>query len=127
MPEEISKTFARLPALFADSQPLLRRAARARFVLLLEAGEARCRLRLQSGSLSLDKADDPMSSWDVALRAAPEAWTDHWSELPSPDAADILGMARHGRMRIEGNFLPLMQHLQLVKDILALPRGRYER
>jgi hypothetical protein len=43
--------------------------------------------------------------------------------MPCPDAADIFGMRRHGRLVIEGNFLPLMQHLQVVKDILALPRS----
>ncbi|MFV0333966.1 MAG: hypothetical protein ACK5JR_07845 [Tropicimonas sp.] len=123
MVEEIIGNFARLPALFAQSEPLLRRSARARITLLLEAGTARRRLRLTPGALSLEAADGPMDGWDVALRAAPEAWADHWAARPRPDAADILGMARHGRMRIEGNFHPLMQHLQLVKDILALPRA----
>ncbi len=123
MPEEIVETFARLPGLFAGSETLRRRSTRAQLVLLLEAGDTRRRLRLEPGALFLEGADGPMDSWDVALRATPEAWTDHWAALPRPDAADILGMTRHGRMRIEGNFAPLMRHLQLVKDILALPRA----
>ena len=122
MSDDVIKVFERLPALFEGTEPLVRRSARARFVLLLEAGSEKRRLRLEPGRLSLETANGPMDGWDVALRAEPEAWTDHWAAIPRPDASDILGMARHGRMRIEGNFLPLMQHLQLVKDILALPR-----
>lgn len=122
MPDEIVTIFERLPALFGRSEPLVRRSARARFVILLEAGTARRRLHLESGRLSVSPADGPMDGWDIALRAAPDAWKDHWAPVPPPSASDILGMQRHGRMKIEGNFLPLMQHLQLVKDILALPR-----
>ena len=64
-----------------------------------------------------------MDGWDVALRAEAGAWGDHWQAMPAPDAFDIFGMVRRGRMRIEGDFTPLMRHLQLVKDILALPRA----
>ncbi|WP_274424950.1 hypothetical protein [Chelativorans sp. YIM 93263] len=119
----IAESFARIPALFAASEALVRGAARARITLLLEAGEECKRLRLDCGTLQIQDTSGPMDGWDVALRAAPDAWADHWSLFPRPDANDIFGMARHGRMRIEGNFLPLMRHLQLVKDIVALPRG----
>jgi len=122
MSEEIVRVFERLPALFDASEPLKRRSARARFVLLLEAGAEKRRLRLEPGALSLETADGPMDGWNLALRAEPQAWLDHWATVPRPDAADLFGMARHGRLKIEGDFLPLMQHLQLVKDILALPR-----
>lgn len=122
MTSGIAERFARIPALFAAREALVRKAERARIVLLLEAGEERRRLRIESGSLRLEEASGPMESWDVALRAAPEAWFDHWAASPLPHAHDILGMARYGRMRIEGNFLPLMRHLQLVKDVVALPR-----
>ena len=123
MSDEIVRVFERLPALFALSEPLVRRSARARFVLLLEAGTDKRRLKLEPGALTVQTADGPMDGWDVALRAGPDAWIDHWSPLPPSSASDILGMQRHGRMKIEGDFLPLMQHLQLVKDILVLPRG----
>lgn len=118
----ITENLMRIPALFEGSAPLVRRSARAQITLLLEIGEERKRLLLDRGTLRIGDADGPMDGWDIALRAAPEVWADHWSALPRPDASDILGMARHGRMRIEGNFLPLMRHLQLVKDIIALPR-----
>lgn len=122
MSQDVVTVFERLPALFEQSEPLRRRSARARFVILLDAGSAKRRLRLEPGALSVETADGPMDGWDIALRAEPDAWADHWAAIPRPDASDILGMQRHGRMKIEGDFLPLMQHLQLVKDILALPR-----
>ena len=114
--------FSLLPELFRRHPVLTGRAKRARITMLLCAGAARCLLILRDGTLRVEKADGPMDCWDIALRGDATVWDDHWLKLPPPDAADIFGMRRHGRMEIEGNFLPLMQHLQLVKDILALPR-----
>lgn len=115
-------TLAWLPARLAANAPMLHRARRAEIALLLDAGTERHRLILSRGVLAVHGASGPMDDWDIALRATAEAWADHWAPLPRPDAFDIFGMVRHGRMRIEGNFLPLMRHLQVVKDILALPR-----
>lgn len=123
MTDQIIATFTRLPALLAGHPEIARRAERARVVLLLEAGSQGLRLQLEKGQLSVLPAEGPMRGWDIALRAAPAAWADHWQAVPAPDAFDILGMVRHGRMRIEGNFAPFMRHLQVLKDILALPRA----
>tara|TARA_B100000749_G_scaffold244930_1_gene207063 strand:- start:2 stop:376 length:375 start_codon:yes stop_codon:yes gene_type:complete len=119
----IADIIERLPALFADQPSLVRRAARAEITILLEAGDQARRLILDRGTLRVASADGPMDGWDVALRGAEDAFMDHWQTIPAPDAADIFGMRRHGRLVIEGNFLPLMRHLQVVKDILALPRS----
>jgi len=120
---DIPADFSRLPALFEAHPSLPRRAARARITMLLSDGAARCRLMLHDGTLKVEKADGPMDGWDIALRGDASVWSDHWRRMPPPDAADIFGMSRHGRMVIEGNFLPLMRHLQVIKDILALPRS----
>lgn len=121
MSDQIVATFSRLPTIFAGHPAIVRRAGRATLILLLEAGPKG--LRLENGQLTALPAEGAMQGWDIALRAAPETWEDHWQAMPAPDAFDILGMVRHGRMRIEGNFAPLMRHLQVVKDILALPRA----
>lgn len=121
---DIPAIFRDLPSLFQAHPSLPRRASRARISVLLCAGEDRCRLLLDNGTLKVEQADGPMDGWDIALRGDATVWSDHWSVMPSPDAADIFGMSRHGRMVIEGNFLPLMRHLQVIKDILALPRKR---
>lgn len=118
----IADIIERIPALFADEPSLVRRAARAEITILLEAGDQARRLILDRGTLCVASADGPMDGWDIAFRGAANVFLEHWQEMPSPNSADIFGMRRHGRLVIEGNFLPLMRHLQVVKDILALPR-----
>ena len=118
----IADIIERIPALFADEPSLVRRVARAEITILLEAGDQARRLILDRGTLRVASADGPMDGWDIAFRGAEEAIMDHWQTMPAPDAADIFGMRRRGRLVIEGNFLPVMRHLQVVKDILALPR-----
>ena len=118
-----SNVMAQLPALFEGRPALVRQAARADVTLLVSTETTRRRLILRKGKLQVAPADGPMDSWDVALRGEARVWHDHWLPLPPPTAADIFGMRRHGRLVIEGNFLRLMLSLQLVKDILALPRG----
>ncbi|OCW59595.1 hypothetical protein [Hoeflea olei] len=122
MAENVMRLLDRIPAVYAANDSLMRRARRARLTFLLEADQVGRLVTLDCGRLAIRAVSGPMDGWDFALRAKSEAWMDHWKEMPSPDASDILGMARYGRMRIEGNFLPLMQHLQIVKDIVALPR-----
>lgn len=123
MSEQVETVFATLPDLFAGRADLVRRSLKARAVVLLEAGSHRVRLRIFDGTVTILPSSGPMDGWDVALRATAAAWADHWAAVPKPDAFDIFGMARRDRMRIEGNFTPLMRHLQLIKDILALPRA----
>lgn len=123
MSDQVIEIFDSLPRFIMRQPSLLRRAAAAQAVLLLEAGQASVRMRLSGGKLDIQPMDGPMQGWHVALRAAPAAWLDHWQSVPAPDAFDIFGMARRGRMRIEGDFTPLMRHLQVIKDILALPRA----
>ncbi|WP_306155146.1 hypothetical protein [Roseovarius sp. MMSF_3281] len=123
MSNQIESIFARLPGLFVARSDLRTRSEKARATLLLEAGEDRVRLRIADGAVTVLPANGPMDGWDIALRADSGAWYDHWQAIPAPDAFDIFGMVRRGRMRIEGDFTPLMRHLQLIKDILALPRA----
>ncbi|WP_174802821.1 hypothetical protein [Martelella limonii] len=119
----IADIIERLPALFAAEPDLVRRAARAEITILLQAGDQARRLILDRGTLLVASADGPMAGWDIGFKGAAAVFWDHWQKVPGPDAADIFGMRRHGRLVIEGNFLPLMRHLQVVKDILALPRS----
>lgn len=115
--------FSRLPELFARQPALVCRARLAHVTLLLGAGPDSLRVRLAGGTLDTRPSGGPMDGWDLALRGDDRVWPDHWARIPAPDAADIFGMRRHGRLTIEGDFLGLMRSLQVVKDILALPRG----
>jgi len=99
------------------------RTRHAAIRVLLEGGSSRWIVRLADQDLSAGKPDGPMPEWDIALRGDAQVWQDHWRALPPVDAADIFGMRRAGRLVIEGNFLPFMRHLQVIKDVLALPRA----
>lgn len=123
MSEQVESIFASLPDLYLRRSDLIMRSKAASAVLLLDAVSDRVRLVVANQMVTVVSADGPMAGWDIALRADPAAWEDHWKAVPAPDAFDIFGMVRRGRMRIEGDFGPLMRHLQLIKDILALPRA----
>jgi pimeloyl-ACP methyl ester carboxylesterase len=63
-----------------------------------------------------------MREWAFSIRGAAEAWRRHWEPEPAPGYHDLLAMARHRHVRIEGDLRPLMANLRWVKDVLALPR-----
>ena len=63
-----------------------------------------------------------MRDYAFSIRASVEAWTRHWQPEPAAGYHDLLAMARHGHVKIEGDLRPLMANLRWVKDVLALPR-----
>ena len=58
-----------------------------------------------------------------AIRASRSTWAKHWLDVPPRDYHDIWSMLPKGLARLDGDLLPLMQNLQYVKDVLAMPRG----
>lgn len=103
---------------------LTHRAKRLTLRILLAADDEGHVLHLKEGMVT-DIVPDrgPMHDWDVALRMARADWERFWQPSPAPGWHDIFALTRSGQLRLEGNHLPLMQHLQVIKDILALPRG----
>ena len=67
-----------------------------------------------------------MRAWSFALVAPAAAWLAHWEAIPKPGAHDILAMSKRGDLKILGDLHPLMCNLQVVKDIVAAPRGTLE-
>lgn len=109
------------------STTLRRRSARIDLRLLLQSGSEGYVLHLRDGEVLSLKADSgPMHDWDVAFRMGAEDWQGFWAAHPHPGWHDIFALTRAGRLRIEGNLLPLMQNLQVIKDVLALPRAARE-
>lgn len=103
---------------------LKQRAKRLTLRILLAAEEEGHVLHLQNGMITAIAPDrGPMHDWDVALRMARTDWERFWQPRPAPGWHDIFALTRSGRLQLEGNHLPLMQHLQVIKDILSLPRG----
>ena len=112
-----------IPQLFLEDAGLIHRARNAHITLLLKAGEQSYLLQLKEGRLEdVHHTDRPMDSCDITMAASDEDWQGYWQVMPKPGLHDIFAMAKSGRLRIEGNFRPLMRHLQVVKDVLALPR-----
>ena len=64
-----------------------------------------------------------MKSWGFAFRATPEAWEEHWREIPKAGFHDILALTKRGAATLEGDMHSFLANLQFVKDLLALPRG----
>lgn len=64
-----------------------------------------------------------MKSWAFAFRATPEAWAEHWRDIPKAGFHDILALTRHGLGSVEGDMHAFLANLQFFKDLLALPRG----
>ena len=42
--------------------------------------------------------------------------------MPAPGWHDLFALTKRGAASMEGDFRPLLQHLQFFKDLLALPR-----
>lgn len=114
---------ARLAQAWAGDANLRRRAERLCLRILVGHEGAAYVLPFRDGQLgeiALDKG--PMHDWDIALRMKAQDWEGFWAAEPAPGWHDIFALTRGGRLQLEGNHLPLMQNLQVVKDLLALPR-----
>ncbi|MGF1623128.1 MAG: hypothetical protein ACFCUR_21290 [Rhodomicrobiaceae bacterium] len=117
------ETLGKLPALLDERAFLQWRGRRFDAEILIEADHAPFHLRFREGRLEdLQQGPILMRSWDFALRADAASWLAHWQPVPRPGFHDLLAMTKFGYLRIEGDFYPLMTHLQFVKDVLALPR-----
>ena len=68
-----------------------------------------------------------MKSWGFAFRATPEAWEEHWREIPKAGFHDILALTKRGSATLEGDMRSFLANLQLFKDLVALPRGNDRR
>ncbi len=76
--------------------------------------------------LHLSRGPHLMRSWRFAVRGSCLGWTRFWQAPPPPGWHDLFALAKRGEMTIEGDLHPFMTHLQVIKDLLALPRRRAE-
>ena len=110
-------------ALAAD--PLYARVSRhltAR--VLFEAGGRAALVRLEGGRIAAMQAPPPlMAPWDFAIRGDDAAWDDLLAPLPPPRCQSVFALAKVGRMRLEGDWLLLMQNLWAVTCLVACMRA----
>ena len=92
--------------------------------LLFEAGGRAAVVRLEGGRIAAVQAPPPlMAAWDFAIRGDEAAWDDLLAPTPPPRCQSVFALARAGRMRLEGDWLVLMQNLWAVTCLLAAMRA----
>ena len=108
----------------ADAQ-LVRRGRHCSITFLVATGPTQWLVTVHEGRVvGVERGPFLMRAWSFAIRAPEDAWTRFWQPTPAPGFHDVFAMAKAGHALVEGDLLPLMQHLRYVKDLLATPRGR---
>ena len=115
--------FARLPDLLVADADLVRRGRFACVDCRVDIGDEPFFLSIADGNLTaFERGPRLMRSSAFTVRATAEAWTRYWEPLPPPGWHDLFALTKRGVASMEGDFRPLLQHLQFFKDLLALPR-----
>jgi len=92
--------------------------------LLFETSGRAALVRLESGRIANVQAPPPlMAPWDFALRGDESAWDDLLAPVPPPRCQSVFALAQAGRMRLEGDWLVLMQNLWAVTCLLDRMRA----
>jgi hypothetical protein len=121
---EAERRLRTIPNIVDADEVLVRRGRLLEADILVGIGPASFILPVRMGRIGeIEPAGRLMRPWDFAVRAVTADWLAHWTDPPRPGWHDLLAMQKQGRLTIEGNLLPFMQHLQVVKDVLAAPRG----
>lgn len=94
---------------------------------MLASNDQRMIVTLKDGAVhSLQSDTGPMHDWDLSMQMSAQNWERFWSADPDPGWHDIFALSRRGMLRIEGDHLRLMQYLQVLKDLISLPRDTAE-
>ena len=102
---------------------LVRRGRYLSTRFLVGVGDAEWLVAVHEGRIErVERGPFLMREYAFSIRASAEAWRRHWESEPAAGYHDLLAMAKHGHVRIEGDLRPLMANLRWVKDVLALPR-----
>ncbi len=77
---------------------------------------------LAGAIVGLDVAPGLMRSWRFAIRGSGRAWSAFWRPIPPPGWHDLFALSKRGELTMEGDLQPFVANLQVIKDILAVPR-----
>jgi hypothetical protein len=115
--------FAHLPDLLAHDDDLQRRGRWLNVACRVDVGEEPFHLSFRDGALAaFDRGPRLMRSSAFRIGATVEAWTQHWQPVPAPGWHDLFALTKRGAASMDGDLRPLLQNLQVFKDLLALPR-----
>lgn len=102
---------------------LVRRGRYFSGCFLVGVGDTEWLIAVHEGRIErVERGPFLMREYSFSIRGSAEAWARHWTPEPAPGYHDLLAMARHGHVRIDGDLRPLMANLRWVKEVLALPR-----
>ena len=114
----------KIPMLVNEDADLQRRANWFDSRWLLKIGAVEFHVVQTSGRIiSFERGPFFMRAWSFGVAAEAKGWIAHWQPIPAPGDHDILAMSKRGALQLSGDLTPLMQNLQVVKDVLAAPRA----
>ncbi len=121
--EGLARRFEALASLLAKDDDLCRRGAALGVTCLIGIGAIPFLVTLERGMrLHLARGPHLMRAWRFAVRGSVLGWERFWQAPPPPGWHDLFALTKRGEMTIEGDLHPFMAHLQVMKDLLALPR-----
>jgi hypothetical protein len=121
--EALARRFEALPRLLEKDDDLRGRGAALGTTCLIGIGAIPFLVTLEHGMrLSLARGPHLMRAWRFAVRGSALGWERFWQAPPPPGWHDLFALAKRGEMTIEGDLHPFVAHLQVMKDLLALPR-----
>lgn len=121
--EEAERRLKAIPAAINADAVYARRARLLDADILIGIGSKGFMLPVRAGRLSeLEPATRLLRPWTFAVRTDAATWVAHWQDPPEAGWHDIFALSKRGKLTVEGNLVPFMQHLQFVKDVLAAPR-----
>jgi hypothetical protein len=116
-----------LPALLAADGGLGRQGRMLNVECLIGLPSIALHLSIVRGQIAaVERGPLLMRSWDFAYRASATAFCEYWQPMPRPGWHDLLALTKRGEAVLEGDLYPFISHLQYFKDLLALPRGRFQ-
>jgi hypothetical protein len=94
--------------------------------ILIEEGARAALVCLDGGRIAEVQAPAPlMAPWDFAIRGDAAAWDDLLAAVPPPRCQSVFALAKAGRMRVEGNWMVVMQNLWALTRLLELMRAHH--
>lgn len=91
--------------------------------VLLEIEDKRYLISVKNGRIEqLTDENADFFQWQFALRASNESWKKFIELMPPPQYNDIWALARHNKMKMEGNIILLWQNLRAFSWMLDLMR-----
>jgi hypothetical protein len=93
--------------------------------VVIQIGGTPFLLRIEQGNVvRCTRAVPIFRQRDFTIKGTLAGWSALWQSPPPPGWQDLLALTKRKEMTLEGNTQMVFAHLQFIKDLLTLPRGR---